>query len=169
MQKLFDCVISITVTEDLEITHLNDAEGESVKFKDAFDGNSAELEDWLNAFEDEMRASLKDYTLGAIAAAPKMKWEQGLSQFPAQVVLTATQILWTQQVTTVLQGQQLRGLKVLQTKFVEDLDGLTALARQPITRLVRQVVSCMFLFEVHNRDIISGLVADAVSDVESFK
>jgi hypothetical protein len=44
MQKLFEYVSSITVTSDLEITHINDAEGESVKLADLVDGNTAEIE-----------------------------------------------------------------------------------------------------------------------------
>jgi hypothetical protein len=113
MQKLFEYVVSITVTPELEITHMNDAEGESVQFYDPVDGNTAEIEDWLNAFEDEMKATLKKYTQEALSAAPKKKREQWLAEFPAQVILIANQCLWTQQVTTALRGQKLRGLKLL--------------------------------------------------------
>ncbi|OHT16390.1 Dynein heavy chain family protein [Tritrichomonas foetus] len=169
MQKLFEYVISINVTDDLEITAMNDAEGECVQLHDYVDGNTAEIEDWLNAFEEEMKNTLKEYTREALAAAPKKKREQWIGDFPAQVILTANQIQWTQQVTTVLKGQKLRGLKLLQSKFIEQLEGLTALARAPISHLLRNVVSCLLIFEVHNRDIISGLIQNVVSDVNAFK
>ena len=169
MQKLFEYVNSITVTEQFEIVAMNDAEGESVQLMNSVNGNTPEIEDWLNAFEEEMKNSLKEYTRDALAAAPKKKREQWIGEFPAQVILTANQIQWTQQVTTVLKGQKLRGLKLLQNKFIEQLDGLTTLARAPISKQLRQVVSCLLIFEVHNRDIITSLIQDVVSDVNAFK
>ena len=169
MQKLFEYVNSINVSEDYEISAMNDAEGETVELHDTINGDTPEIEDWLNAFEEEMKVTLKEYTKEALETFSQNKKEQWISEFPAQVILTVNQIQWTQQVTAVLKGQKLRGLKLLQSKFVEQLEGLTALARSPISKLLRNVVSCMLIFEVHNRDIISKLIQDTVSDVESFK
>ncbi|EAY21612.1 Dynein heavy chain family protein [Trichomonas vaginalis G3] len=169
MQKLFEYVNSITVTENNEITHMNDSTGETVKLSNIVDGNTPEIEDWLNHFEEEMKATLKDYVADSIPAYGKKKREYWLTEFPAQVVLMTNQIMWTQQVTNVLAGQKLRGLKVLMQKFIEQLESLTALVRQPISRQTRQVVSCLLIFEVHNRDIIAQLIENEVSDVESFE
>ena len=169
MQKLFEYVNSITVTEDMEITHMNDAEGEQVMLMNPVNGNTPEIEDWLNAFEEEMKNTIKEYTADSLEAITKKARKKWIADFPAQVILIANQILWTQQVTSVLQGQKLRGLKVLQRKFLEQLDELTTLVRQPISRLLRQVVSCMLINEVHNRDIVAELVSNEVSDEENFK
>jgi hypothetical protein len=73
MQKLFEYVQSITVTDELLITHMNDSQGESVLLCGAVDGDTAEIEDWLNGFEDEMRVTLKDYTRDALADLSKKK------------------------------------------------------------------------------------------------
>ncbi|OHT17559.1 Dynein heavy chain family protein [Tritrichomonas foetus] len=169
MQKLFEYVNSINVNNESLITAMNDAEGETVTFISPVSGDTPEIEDWLNGFEEEMKNTLKVNTAECLSAYPKMKKEQWLTEFPAQVCLIANQILWTQQVTNVLKGQKLRGLKVLQTKFIEQLDQLTAIIRQPISRLLRQVVSCLLINEVHNRDIIASLINDSVQDTENFK
>ncbi|KAK8861158.1 hypothetical protein M9Y10_012853 [Tritrichomonas musculus] len=169
MSKLFEYIQTMTVDESSMITHMNDDGLESVKFSTPVDGNTPEIEDWLNAFEEEMKTTLRDNIRESLPAYQRKKKEEWLTQFPAQVVLIANQIIWTQQVTNVLHGQKLRGLKVLQTKFIEGLDGLTAMIRRPLSPAVRQVVSCLLILEVHNRDIIVSLVRDEVADVESFK
>ena len=168
MQKLFEYVNSINVTEDLEITHMNDSEGESVQFFSIVDGDTPEIEDWLNAFEDEMKASLKEYIRNAIAEYTKKKKEQWINRFPAQVILIANQILWTQQVTKFLSAKT-KSLEILKKKYIEQLDELTSIIRKPISKLTRNVVSAMLINEVHNRDIIQNLINNNVSDVDNFK
>ncbi|OHT14597.1 Dynein heavy chain family protein [Tritrichomonas foetus] len=169
MQKLFEYVSSINVTEDLEITHMNDAEGESVKFFSDVDGDTPEIEDWLNAFEEEMRVSLKEYVSDSLVDYSKRKKEQWISRFPAQVILIANQILWTQQVTTALNQGKQRNLEILKRKYIEQLEELTSIIRKPISKLMRQVVSCLLINEVHNRDIIQTLVSNSVHDPDNFK
>lgn len=154
LRKLFEYVDSITVTSS-NITHMNDVERETVKLFKSVDGNTPEIEDWLNAFEDEMKSSLREYVRNSIAAYPTKKREEWLSRFPAQVVLITNQVVWTEQVTGILSQNKLRGPKVLQGKFIEALEGLTALVGQPISKQIRQVVSCILIFEVHNRILVS--------------
>ena len=169
MQKLFEYVNSITVDERMIISGMNDAEGEKVPLVNPINGDTPEIEDWLNAFEEEMRNTLKKSNTDCLAAAQTKKKEEWIAEFPAQVVLTTNQILWTQQVTSMLNGQKLRGLKSLRKKYIEQLDQLTAIVRQPINRLLRQVLSALLINEVHNRDIIAGLVKDEVSTTDDFK
>ncbi|EAY14826.1 Dynein heavy chain family protein [Trichomonas vaginalis G3] len=169
MNKLFEYVNTITVDEDMMITAMNDDGLETVKLVNHVDGDTPEVEDWLNAFEDEMRNTLKESITNALPAAKKKKREVWINEFPAQVILISNQIMWTQQVTDVLSQQKLRGLKVLQSKFIEGLEGLTAIIRQPLSLSTRQVISCLLILEVHNRDIITDLIKQEVVDVESFK
>ena len=169
LNKLFEYIQTMTYDENSVITHMNDDGLESVKFSTPVDGNTPEIEDWLNAFEEEMRTTIRDQIRESLPAYQKKKKEDWLGSFPAQVVLIANQIIWTQQVTNVLHGQKLRSLKVLQTKFIEGLEELTSMIRKPLSPSIRQIVSCLLILEVHNRDIIVGLVKDEVSDVDNFK
>lgn len=154
LRKIFEYVDSITVTSG-NVTHMNDVERETVKLFKSVDGNTPEIEDWLNAFEDEMKSSLREYVRNSIAAYPTKKREEWFSRFLAQVVLITNQVVWTEQVTGILSQNKLRDLKVLQGKFIEALEGLTALVGQPISKQIRQVVSCILIFEVHNRILVS--------------
>ena len=169
MQKLFEYVSTITVTEDLEITHMNDAEGETVQLFSPVDGDTPEIEDWLNAFEEEMKASLKEYCNDAIDDHQKRKKEQWISRFPAQIILITNQILWTEQITDALTQTSHKTLKTLKNKYLSQLDELTGIIRKPISKLMRQVVSCLLINEVHNRDIIQSLVKSNVDSPDDFK
>ena len=169
MNKLFEYIETMTFTEDQMITAMNDAGLEKVDFVTPVDGKKEEIEDWLNAFEEEMRSTLKQSIRDCIPAAQKKKREQWINEFPAQVVLITNQIMWTQQVTASLKAPRGRGLQTLQTKFIEQLEQLTALVRQPLSLAARQVISCLLINEVHNRDIITNLIDQDVCDTDEFK
>ncbi|EAY20056.1 Dynein heavy chain family protein [Trichomonas vaginalis G3] len=169
MNKLFEYVQTITVDSDMQITHMNDDGLESVELVAPVNGDTPEIEDWLNNFEKEMQDTLKENIRNAIPAASKKKREQWLTEYPAQVILTVNQILWTTQVTQALKGRKAGNLKALMTRFIEQLEGLTTLIRQPLSGAVRQCISCLLIFEVHNRDIIQQLIDQDISDPDDFK
>jgi hypothetical protein len=169
INKLFEYIARMSYDEGSQITAMNDDGLEKVDFYTPVDGRTEEIEDWLNAFEEEMKSTLKESIRDCIPASQKKKRETWINEFPAQIVLITNQIIWTQQVTSALRTPKARGLITLQTKFVEQLEQLTAQIRQPLSLAARQVISCLLINEVHNRDIISNLIQQEVSDVDSFK
>ncbi|KAK8888098.1 hypothetical protein M9Y10_039159 [Tritrichomonas musculus] len=169
MQKLFEYIVSMDVDEESMITSMNDDGLEKVPFVTPVDGKTEEIEDWLNAFEEEMKNTLKEKIKEALPASSKKKREAWIADFPAQIILISNQIIWTQQVTNALKTPRGRGLTALQTKFVENLEQLTAQIRQPLSLSIRQVISCLLINEVHNRDIINSLIKDDVTDPDDFK
>ena len=156
MSKLFEYVQTITVDEDMIITAMNDDGLESVPLSNQIDGDTPEIEDWLNAFEGEMQTTLKKSAKEALEAHPTMEREQWIAKFPAQVVLISNQIIWTREVTRALETRTLRQIKLLQQRYVEQLENLTTTVRQNLTPSLRQVIQCVLINEVHNRDIIQN-------------
>ena len=169
MPKLFEYVNSITVTEQLEIIEMNDAIGEVVKLMNSVDGDTAEIEDWLLSFEEEMRNTMKQYIKEAVATHSTKKKEEWISDYPAQSILIANQILWTQHVTTAFKNQKSQGIQSLLSKYLEQLNLLTDIVRNSTNKLVIQVISCLLIAEVHNRDILNFLVKNNVHDPYDFK
>ena len=169
MNKLFEYVQTITVNDELLITAMNDDGLESVQFHQPVNGNTPEIEDWLNSFEEEMKTTLRlqiKQALEKVDETPKDKW---ISEYPAQAILIANQIVWTQKVTQSLETRTLRQMKLLQQKFIEGLNFLTSMVRQKLTPATRQVISCLLINDVHNRDIITSLNKQEVVDPDSFK
>ncbi|EAX78809.1 KIAA1410 protein, putative, partial [Trichomonas vaginalis G3] len=157
LSKLFEYVNTVTMDGD-DIVSMNDSEGEKVKLFNPVQFDTPEIEDWLNNFEAEMKHSLNQYIEQANMAIKKQSKEEWITSFPAQVILITNQINWRLQVTQVLSGQKLQAMKVLLQKYLEQLETLTGLVRKPIDRLTRQVLSCLLILEVHNREIIKDFV-----------
>ncbi|OHT13633.1 Dynein heavy chain family protein [Tritrichomonas foetus] len=169
MQKLFEYVNSITVTNDFYITQMNDAIGEKVDLVNHISGDTPEIEDWLNGFEEEMKNTLKDNIVKALDSSNQTTKKQWYSDYPAQAIIIASQILWTSQVTQTFKSTKANRMTLLQQKYIEILDQLTDYIRQPISRLHRQLTSCLLINQVHNRDIINQLADANVSDADDFK
>ncbi|OHT04040.1 Dynein heavy chain family protein [Tritrichomonas foetus] len=170
MSKLFEYVNAMEVTEEnIIMSMIDDGELEAVRLMNPVDGNTEEIEDWLNNFEEEMKNTLKNLIKDALNTALKKKRDQWIAEYPAQVIIITNQILWTQQMTNVLRSSKLRTMKVVQSKFIEQLDQLTEMIRQQLTPALRQLISCLLINEVHNRDIVSNLINLSVTDIDSFK
>ena len=169
MSKLFEYVNSIPVEQNDMITAMNDDGLESVKLIAPVNGKTDEVEDWLNAFEEEMRATLREKIKESLSASQRQKREVWVTEFPAQVILIANQILWTQQVTVALKARNTGLVEDLQKRYLAQLDKLTEFIRRPLSPAVRQLISCLLINEVHNRDIITHLVDQSVLDVDEFK
>ncbi|KAK8866475.1 hypothetical protein M9Y10_009438 [Tritrichomonas musculus] len=169
MPKLFEYVNTLTVSSDIEITAMNDVNGECVTLAQPVNANTIEIEEWLLAFEEEMKLTLKGSIRDALFNYSTKKREVWIRDFPAQAVLIANQIMWTQQIVQTFKGTKIRGLKALITKYVDQLNLLTTLVRNTTSILMRQVLSCLLIAEVHNRDIINFLINSNVIDVDDFK
>lgn len=169
INKLFEYIAKMSFEEESIITGMNDEGLETVKFLTAVDGKTEEIEEWLNGFEEEMKTTLKESIRDCIPASQKKRREIWINEFPAQIILITNQIIWTQQVTSALRTPKARGLITLQSRFIEQLEQLTSQIRQPLSLATRQVISCLLINEVHNRDIIANLIQQEVLDVESFK
>ena len=67
------------------------------------------MERWLVEVEEMMVQSLQDVAVRAVENHPLTPHSQWITQWPSQVVLTVSQIIWTSQVTAALPQD---GLKV---------------------------------------------------------
>ena len=170
MNKLFEYIQTIDVDDSKMITAMNDDGLEKVPFIHPINGDTNEIEEWLNAFEEEMKITLNDRINDSLGSSSKKPRDQWITEYPAQVILIVNQILWTQLVTNSFRtGPKLKGVIALQQKYIQQLDSLTSMIRKPLSPATRQVISCLLINEVHNRDIINNLVEQEVQDADSFK
>ncbi|EAY07015.1 Dynein heavy chain family protein [Trichomonas vaginalis G3] len=167
-KKLFEYVNSLTITPERFITEMHDGATETVPLINQIDANTEEIEEWMNNFEDEMKNTLKNKIQEAISLYSKKKRSEWMEEFPAQVILISNQILWTQLITSALRSSKKKGIVNLQAKYSSVLGELTEIIRTDLSPGMRMLVSCMLIFEVHNRDIINLMVRNDVDDVESF-
>jgi dynein heavy chain len=124
-----------------------------------------EVENYLNKLTDVMVTTLKEILNHAIETAvnwevevPREKW---LFLYPAQIVLTGTQIYWTEEAEKSLEeyegGQEDAVKKYLNTCNVR-LDKLIELVRGSLSSSDRCKIISLITLDVHARDVIQKLV-----------
>lgn len=134
------------------------------------------INDWLAKVESEMRYSLADllsqavtelaqlYRVGADndRMVPLLDW---VSRYPAQLVVLAVQIAWTDFVEKAIPAGQLEDAMAL---VVRTLDLLADNVLLDIPALQRQKCEHLITELVHQRDVIRSLLASGITSANDF-
>ena len=134
------------------------------------------VEDWLNRLVTAMRTTLMDILSKAKFTAdhweiekPRHKW---LFDYPAQLALTASQIIWTEEVNSQFdafadgneQAMKEYASKVLAAR----LEQLIQLVLGDLTHCDRTKIMTLITVDVHNRDVVQKLIDAKVQDSSAF-
>lgn len=156
-----------------EATGMRSADGEQVKFDNTvvLDGP---VEGWLCLVEDEMRRTLRKQMGECRVAHKKQKKDKWITEWPGQLVLTVSQMVWTAECTKGLTGTKgdksvRRGLKSIMKKQVSLLNKLTDNVRSVTNKVTRKKLVALITVEVHSRDVIERLAKVPGIDQNSFE
>ncbi|XP_038624757.1 dynein heavy chain 2, axonemal [Tachyglossus aculeatus] len=133
------------------------------------------VEAWLNDVERSMRWSLRDLLRNCRVALKKFlnKRDKWVKEWAGQVVITASQIQWTADVTKCLQMSKERGdkkiLRVMKKKQVSMLNKYSEAIRGNLTTILRLKMVALVTVEVHARDVLDKLYKSGLMDVNSFE
>ncbi|KAJ0395885.1 hypothetical protein P43SY_002016 [Pythium insidiosum] len=172
--KCFEGVNRVTFTDGtLVITEMISAEGEVVPLRQHVNPESAKnkgnVEMWLLEVELSQWDSVRDHTGRAITAYAGTPRETWILQWPAQVVLAASQVYWTQDVTRAIVTQGSVGLKAYLEVLNRQLDAVVMLVRGRLTKLERTTIGALVVIDVHARDTISHMIAKGVEHELDFE
>ena len=124
--------------------------------------NKGNVEMWLLEVEKSQWESIRDHTLRAIDSYATSVREDWVLQWPAQVVLAASQVYWTQDVTRTINQQGSQGLsKYVQTLNMQ-LDRIVLLVRGNLTKLQRTTIGALVVIDVHARDTVLHMIETGV-------
>ncbi|KAM6163721.1 dynein axonemal heavy chain 2 [Rhynchocyon petersi] len=132
------------------------------------------VESWLGEVERTMRVTLRDLLRNCRLALKKFlnKRDKWVKEWAGQVVITASQIQWTADVTKCLQTAKERGdkkiLKVLKKKQVSILNKYSEAIRGNLTKILRLKIVALVTMEIHARDVLEKLYKSGLMDVSSF-
>ncbi|XP_060146271.1 dynein axonemal heavy chain 2 isoform X6 [Globicephala melas] len=132
------------------------------------------VESWLCDVERTMRVTLRDLLRNCRLALKKFlnKRDKWVKEWAGQVVITASQIQWTADVTTCLLTAKERGdkkiLKVMKKKQVSILNKYSEAIRGNLTKIMRLKIVALVTIEVHARDVLEKLYKSGLMDVNSF-
>lgn len=170
LRKCFENVDKLEFQKNLDITAMFSVENERVgfmkKMNPADSGN--QVEKWLLEVERSMVSSLKDSTTRCAQAKSSSPYDQWVVNWPGQVIIAVSSLIWTKGVEDALQGGGLKGLTKFDKTMNQLMDTLVTLVRGDLSSLARATLGALVVIEVHNRDVVTQMVKDKVSDATSF-
>lgn len=133
------------------------------------------VENWLTRLVQRMRETLKEILARAKATAdhwevdkPRTQW---LRDYPAQIALTASQIIWTEEVTAQFESFQ-DGNEQAMREYAKTmntrLEELIHLVLGDLTPSDRIKIMTLITVDVHNRDVIAKLIEQKITEASAF-
>ncbi|XXQ30104.1 AAA+ ATPase domain-containing protein [Plasmodiophora brassicae] len=168
LKKCFENVTRLEFNADGRISAMFSAEKERVDFKELIDPSEKNVENWLSEVEDMMRASVKKVINDSVADYLEKTRSDWVKDWPAQCVLTGSQIHWTRECEQALRQDGHNGVKKFLDLQRQQLSDMVTLVRGNLTPLQRMTIGALIVLDVHARDVISRMVDEGVSAVTDF-
>ena len=90
-------------------------------------------------------------------------------EWPAQIVLGASQVYWTQDVHHAIADNGNDGLKEYVERLNTQLDKVVLLVRGNLTKLERTTIGALVVIDVHARDTIAHMIQKGVETDQDFE
>lgn len=171
-KKMFAGLSGLILDDDSTIVAFTSKEGEEVRLKKEISLiKMPRINDWLTALETNMKLSLAELLAEAVTdftaifgskELDPQSFKEYVAKYPAQIVVLATQVVWT----TVVQKALEAGGSNLRPLYEQEVNVLTLLAAtvlgemEPIERKKCEHLITEF---VHQRDCIQKLVEKGAS------
>ncbi|XP_018654464.1 LOW QUALITY PROTEIN: hypothetical protein Smp_130810 [Schistosoma mansoni] len=130
------------------------------------------VEDWLGKVEEAMFTNLRKLMKIAINDFESLQREEWLKAHANQIVLTVEQLMWSRDITLILEDplleDRLDGLKEYEEKCYKGLNKLATLVREELPKLFRSLLCALITIDVHSRDIVTELVNNKVNSLDHF-
>lgn len=166
-KKMFAGLSGLVMDDDSVITGFTSKEGEEVRLKKSVSLiKTPRINDWLAELEMNMKSTLAELLAEAVHDYSSIFEAQDithtgfrdyLSTYPAQIVVLATQAVWTRSIDAAL---DLGGgtLRTLQDQEVKILDMLASTVLGNLDPILRKKCEHLITECVHQRDVIGKLV-----------
>lgn len=167
-RKMFAGLSGLILDEDSVITGITSKEGEQVHLRKPISLiKTPKINDWLAALESNMSSTLSELLGEAIKSFQSLfttseinveSFNDYLVNFPAQIVVLASQASWTASVETALSSGGI-GLQALHDAYVSLLHILASIVLRDLEVLMRKKCEHLVTEFVHQRDVIARLLA----------
>ncbi|WWC73019.1 uncharacterized protein I206_106984 [Kwoniella pini CBS 10737] len=177
LKKMFAGISTLQLDEEeTQLLGFSSREGEEVSFRAPIVlKDYPKINDWLAKVESEMRMSLAHLLSQAVqqlhgffqvdselSLSDLLAW---IDSYPAQLVVLAVQVAWTNLVESAISSAGLTGALMLVSKT---LDILADTVLQDIAVLQRRKCEHLITELVHQRDVIRSLITAAVRSNTAF-
>ncbi|XP_075210784.1 dynein heavy chain 3, axonemal [Lycorma delicatula] len=167
LKKCFEGIAKLEFTADQEIVGMISAEDEIVPLSGTIIPADAKglVEKWLSQVEELMIASIRDVCIGAVCAYSNVPRSQWVLEWPGMVILCASSVHWTAEVTeSITEGKLPDYLKICN----KQIGGMVELVRSRLSRGSRITICALIVIDVHARDVVKNLTALKISSSMDF-
>ncbi|GAB1598116.1 dynein heavy chain 3, axonemal-like [Argonauta hians] len=167
LKKCFESIAQLVFTPDNVIIAMESSEKERVNFCTNIVPSQAhgQVELWLQQVEYAMKLSLRQEMVKAIESFPHNHRNKWVLMWPGQVVLAASQVHWTAEITKAIETGSIHQYVERRKHHIEDI---VEIVRGNLTQMARITLGALIVIDVHARDIVSQLVKSRVSNVQDF-
>uniref|UniRef100_A0A673Y2U6 Dynein axonemal heavy chain 3 n=1 Tax=Salmo trutta TaxID=8032 RepID=A0A673Y2U6_SALTR len=163
LKKCFEGIAKLEFTEDMEITGMISSEKELVPFSTKL--YPGMVEKWLQQVESMMMTSVRDVIHKGVdqyVEVPRKKW---VLQWPGQVVICASSIFWTSEVSEAIETNTLHAYVDKSNAQIADI---VELVRGKLNGGARMTLGSLTVIDVHARDVVAKLAEDRISSLNDF-
>uniref|UniRef100_A0A8C4DXT9 Dynein axonemal heavy chain 3 n=1 Tax=Dicentrarchus labrax TaxID=13489 RepID=A0A8C4DXT9_DICLA len=167
LKKCFEGIAKLEFTEDMAITGMISSEKETVPLTEKIYPAHAKgmVEKWLLQVEKLMLRSVQHVIHQGViqyTELPRKKW---VLQWPGQVVICASSIFWT---TEVSEAIQTNSLPAYVEKCNAQIADIVELVRGRLAGGARMTLGALTVIDVHARDVVAKLAEDRISSLNDF-
>ena len=165
--KMFAGLSGLLMAQESTITGFTSKEGEEVHLKKPVSLiKIPKINDWLAALESNMKSTLADLLTDAVGHYRQVvealtfdisTFNEYIAAFPAQIVVLATQVVWTTSVENALRSEG-KGLQELYDVEVRLLGALASTVLQDLDYVTRKKCEHLITECVHQRDVLGRLI-----------
>ncbi|XP_061086442.1 dynein axonemal heavy chain 3 [Conger conger] len=168
LKKCFEGISSLEFTEDMEITGMISSEKETVPFVQKIYPAMAKgmVEKWLLQVENMMLSSVRAVIHEGVQEYVKVPRKKWVLQWAGQVVICASSIFWTSEVSEAIEKNSLPAYLEQSNAQITDI---VELVRGKLAGGARVTLGALTVIDVHARDVVAKLAEDGISSLNDFE
>ena len=164
LNKLFENIYGLRLADN---GHAIDAmiskEGETVPIQPV--AIRGPIEGWLKTLEQQMKRALQAIAADAFEAYSNMSYAEWTETFPGQIVISISQVFFTQLVHDNVVGHMDNVINA----YAKKLETLATIVRGDLSSVYREVLVALITVEVHSRDIAQELIDNGCENGEDYE
>ena len=167
LKKCFEGVAKLKFNPNMEILAMISSEKEEIPFDQIIYPADARgmVEKWLVEVEHAMLSNVRRVSLEGTDDYTKKERRDWVQQWPGMVVISGSQVFWTQDLETdIVAGQLDNRVKILNSQ----IDEIVELVRGKLPNGIRITLSALTVIDVHARDVTVDLADIKVSQANDF-
>ncbi|GLD91881.1 hypothetical protein PINS_up000414 [Pythium insidiosum] len=168
LKKCFEGIVAVTFEEDLTISAMISAEGETVAFVTPIDPRNKNVEHWMAEVEGMMKVSVRDAMQRAIEDYTRIDRTLWIQKWPGMCVLNGSQMHWTREMEEAMDRDGREGVQHMMTRQLGQLADMVTLVRGNLDRMARITCGALTVIDVHARDVTRKLVDNNVESKGDF-